>query len=252
MDRERLFRDGQAIRRRLGRTGSTRPTLQGVPEFQQISTELIFGGVWARPGLELRYRMLATLSTLNVLQRLNQLPSYIAGAIALGISPEEVQETLLQGAFLAGFPAATSALLVAQDVFERHGLAVGPGPTSNDRLSDLERRGAELRASLRMDGGEAREAPASAVLEALSRLSDQYEFGVLWQRPALDRKSRALVGLAGATALADVELAERYLDASRACGWTPVEIQETLLQVAPYAGFAPVRKVARLLERPTT
>jgi 4-carboxymuconolactone decarboxylase len=248
MDREQLFRDGQAVRLRFGRTESVRPGLSGVPGYQEIATEFVFGSVWARPGLDLRHRMLATLSTLNVLQRLNQLPSYIAAAVALGISRAEVQETLLQGAFLAGFPAATNALIIAEDVLEKHELAIPPGGGSNDRLVALERRGAELRASLGMDRGEARGEPASPVGEALSRLSDRYEFGVLWQRPGLDHKSRALVGLAGATALGDVAYAEMYLDAARASGWSTVELQETLLQVAPYAGFPPVRKVAHLLE----
>src|SRR5262245_55244047 len=138
MDREQLFRDGQAVRLRFGRTESVRPGLSNVPEFQQIATEFIFGGVWARPGLDLRDRMLATLSTLNVLQRLNQLPSYVSAAIRLGISRAEVQETLLQGAFLAGFPAATSALTIAEDIFANHGLAVPTGGSPNERLVDLE------------------------------------------------------------------------------------------------------------------
>ena len=248
MDREQAFRDGQAVRERFGRTGSVRPGLSGVPEFQEIATELTFGSVWARPGLDLRDRMLATLSALNVLQRLNQLPSYVAAALKVGLSPAEVQETLLQGAFLAGFPAATNALTIAQDVFENQELAAPPVERSNERLADLERRGAELRASLGMGGGEADGEAASSLDQALAQLSDRYELGLLWQRPGLDRKSRALVGLAGATALGDVAGAEQYRAAAAACGWTEGEIREILLQVAPYAGFPPVRKVARLLQ----
>ena len=70
--REELRRKGNEIRERLqhGSYPSRRPrAVASVPGLRNYTGESIFGSVWARPGLDIRYRMLATLSVLSSLQR---------------------------------------------------------------------------------------------------------------------------------------------------------------------------------------
>ena len=73
--REELRRKGNEIRERLQH--GTYPVRErpravaSIPGLRNFTGESIFGSVWSRPGLDIRYRMLATLSVLTALQRLS-------------------------------------------------------------------------------------------------------------------------------------------------------------------------------------
>lgn len=57
--RQELFQQGEAVRQQLqhGAHGSTGGAVTGtVPGLRRLTTEAVFGVVWARPGLDLRYR----------------------------------------------------------------------------------------------------------------------------------------------------------------------------------------------------
>ena len=78
---------------------------------------MLFGDVWARPGLSPRDRSLATVSALIALNRPDQLRSHMALARDNGVSKEELVEVLTHLAFYAGWPNAVSAVGVAREVF---------------------------------------------------------------------------------------------------------------------------------------
>jgi len=90
MTRQELFQRGEAMRQQLQHltnppaASSAASTAPGV---RRLTTEAIFGGVWARPGLALPYRMICTLAVLSVLQRLQQLRTYINCALNIGMPP---------------------------------------------------------------------------------------------------------------------------------------------------------------------
>ncbi len=95
-NREELRRKGNEIRERLQH--GTYPVrdrpraVAGIPGLRHYTAEAIFGAVWARPGLDIRYRMLATLSVLSSLQRLSQFQTYVHSALNMGLGAEEIQE----------------------------------------------------------------------------------------------------------------------------------------------------------------
>ena len=95
-DREELRRKGDEIRARLQHgtyPGRERPrATASIPGLRNYTGESIFGAVWARPGLDIRYRMLATLSVLTSLQRLSQFQTYVHSALNMGLGAEEIQE----------------------------------------------------------------------------------------------------------------------------------------------------------------
>jgi 4-carboxymuconolactone decarboxylase len=86
------------------------------PGLVEFADEFVFGRVWARDGLELEQRFLIALTSLASLARYTQLPNYINGAIEAGIDPEVIREAFLMLTVYGGFPVATNALEILNDV----------------------------------------------------------------------------------------------------------------------------------------
>ena len=75
---------------------------------------------YARPGLSLRNRYLATIAALTALggQTRPQLMVNSAGGRKAGLSQEEIAEVIWQMSLYGGFPSAINALNAALEVFE--------------------------------------------------------------------------------------------------------------------------------------
>lgn len=117
---ENQGRSGGEIRRQvLGEAYTSRSAASTDPfmsEFYKLSIGHAWGGVWVRPGLDLKYRSLATVSALAALGRLHELRVHLVGALNNGWTPEELREACLHLAPYAGFPAAADALRTLSDV----------------------------------------------------------------------------------------------------------------------------------------
>ncbi len=88
------------------------------PDFATYLIEFAFGDIYARPGLDLRTRQLATVAALTALgTAAPQLCVHIHGALNVGCSRQEVTEVIMQMAVYAGFPAALNGLAAAKEVF---------------------------------------------------------------------------------------------------------------------------------------
>jgi len=104
-------------------TGAAEPTpaqrLMGdiAPKLAQLTDSVLFGDVWARPGLSRRDRSLATVSALIAMNRPDQLRSHLALALENGLTRDELVEAITQLAFYAGWPNAVTAVTVAREVF---------------------------------------------------------------------------------------------------------------------------------------
>jgi 4-carboxymuconolactone decarboxylase len=110
---------GDTIRRRvLGDAYVDRVAQSGDPflaPFFEAGIEHVWGGLWNRPGLDLKYRSLVVISTLAATGRLHELRTHLRGGLNLGWTADELREALLQTAGYAGFPAAVEALRVLSD-----------------------------------------------------------------------------------------------------------------------------------------
>jgi 4-carboxymuconolactone decarboxylase len=89
------------------------------PKLTELTDTVLFGDVWARPGLSRRDRSLVTVSALIALNRPDQLRSHIALARQNGVKEEEIVEAITQLAFYAGWPNAITAVSVAREVFKK-------------------------------------------------------------------------------------------------------------------------------------
>jgi len=91
-----------------------------VPGMAESVVDFAYGQQYAREGLDLKTRYLATIAALTALgsQTKPQLKVNIAGALKAGASQREIGEVIWQMALYGGFPAAVNALNAALEVFE--------------------------------------------------------------------------------------------------------------------------------------
>ena len=89
------------------------------PKLAELTDGVLFGDVWARPGLSPRDRSLVTVSALIAMNRPDQLRSHLQRARDNGVSDAELVEAITHLAFYAGWPSAVTASVVAKDVFQK-------------------------------------------------------------------------------------------------------------------------------------
>jgi len=88
------------------------------PDFARYLIEFPFGDIFARPGLDLRTREIATVAALTAMGTApSQLKVHIHGALNVGCTRTEITEVIMQMAVFAGFPAALNGLFAAKEVF---------------------------------------------------------------------------------------------------------------------------------------
>ncbi|MGY4927544.1 carboxymuconolactone decarboxylase family protein [Streptomyces sp. 900105755] len=89
-----------------------------------------FGEIYSRPQLAPRDRQLVTLGMLTALGGCEpQLEVHINASLNVGLTPEQIVETLMHAAGYCGFPKALNATFVAKKVFAERGLLpVGEQP----------------------------------------------------------------------------------------------------------------------------
>lgn len=89
------------------------------PKFAELTDNVLFGDVWARPGLSPRDRSLITVAALIAMNRPDQLRAHLARARDNGVTQDELVETITHLAFYAGWPSAVTAVGVAREVFQQ-------------------------------------------------------------------------------------------------------------------------------------
>src|SRR2546426_2982451 len=121
---EERFQKGLEMRGRLaggeGRLfkGAVPTAYQLAPDMYRITTESLYGSIWSRPGLELKYRVMATLTVTAIQLTTSQVRAQVRNALDVGITPEEIIEVCMMVAFYGGIPAAYNALALTGEVFE--------------------------------------------------------------------------------------------------------------------------------------
>jgi 4-carboxymuconolactone decarboxylase len=87
------------------------------PKLAQLTDDVVFGDIWARPELSARDRSLITVAALITNGSTEQLRGHLARARANGLTEDELKEVIIHLAFYAGWPRAMSAVTVARQVF---------------------------------------------------------------------------------------------------------------------------------------
>jgi 4-carboxymuconolactone decarboxylase len=117
------YRKGAEIRRKLlgdawvertNRATYAEPTMR---KFIDHATEHIFGGLWSRPGLDLKTRTLICVISDAATHQHPELAIHLRMARRQGWSEEELTEVLMHLIGYLGAPAVREAMLVATKTF---------------------------------------------------------------------------------------------------------------------------------------
>jgi 4-carboxymuconolactone decarboxylase len=118
---QELFDKGLKVRREVLGAEYVDNALKNADDFtrpiQELVTQMAWGEIWTRPGLDRRTRSLINLSMITALNRPHELKLHVRGAITNGLTKAEIMEVFLQTAIYCGMPAALDSFRVAKEVF---------------------------------------------------------------------------------------------------------------------------------------
>lgn len=125
------FEKGLKIRRQVLGTeyvdGSLAKADDFMMAFQRITTEWCWGYAWTRPGLDLKTRSMLNLAMLTALSKPAELKLHVKGALANGVTVDEIKEILLHATVYCGIPAGLDAFKAAHEVLKAEGAVHSKG-----------------------------------------------------------------------------------------------------------------------------
>jgi len=125
MSKSEKFEKGLEVRRAvLGKDyvdGSLAKADDFMMAFQDITTEWCWGYAWTRPGLDRRTRSMLNLAMLTALSKPGELKLHVKGALANGVTVDEIKEILLHATVYCGIPSGLEAFKAAHEVLKAEG-----------------------------------------------------------------------------------------------------------------------------------
>ncbi len=123
-DRQTLHSRGTALLEKLhgGHAGEAMVAEMAAicPAFAEMTIDWALGGVMARPALDLASRHLVLIASCVTLgYAMPQLRAHAEAALGIGVTKQQIVETILQLTFYAGGPAVRNALAALRDLLER-------------------------------------------------------------------------------------------------------------------------------------
>ena len=123
---DELFEKGVAIREDMFGAEHGRKKIEAAPEytrdFEDLVTRYVFGDIWGREGLSRAERSMITLAMLVALGRTWEVKVHTQGAIANGVTKEQIKEIMMNAAIYCGIPAANDGFMNANEVLESLGV----------------------------------------------------------------------------------------------------------------------------------
>ena len=91
-------------------------------EFEELVAKYCFAEVWGREQLTRGIRSMLTIAMLVALGRSHEVQVHVRGAIANGVSKDQIREVLIHAAIYCGVPAAVDGFRNASEVLRELGL----------------------------------------------------------------------------------------------------------------------------------
>lgn len=110
---------GEDVARRMATNADEGCFLSGT---SALALDFAFGGVWSRPGLEMKHRSLIVIAILIATRQYAELKNHIRIGVRNGLTAHEIEETLIQCVPYLGFPAVASAQRPVIEVLREVGL----------------------------------------------------------------------------------------------------------------------------------
>jgi len=228
------------------RTTSVLPEISS--DYAHLQTEVMWGGIWMEPGLDLKLRSLATISAQCVNGWDFGLHHQCRVGLTLGMSPQKIKGIFIELLFYVGIPATVFGLLKAQEIInEREEWKAQDVPLEAPWLSTVEekmQRGREL--CRQYWGEEADRQLADSITHELvpeaAAVVDAYHFGEVWARSDLDAKERTVCILAALMCRGHMTQLKRHIGCALNVGLSKREICEVFAQAGWYRGWPHVEE----------
>lgn len=121
-----VFAAGLDVRHAMWGSGGGEDQINSASDFmlplQEVVTTYCFGETWTREALSRRDRSLVTLGILVAQARPNELKVHVRGALANGVTKEEIGEVLRHAMVYCGIPLGVEAFRSAAEVLKELGL----------------------------------------------------------------------------------------------------------------------------------
>lgn len=219
-----------------------------------------YGEIWGRPGLAIRERSFLTVGLLCAMAMADQLGIHVNNALNVGLTPEEIHETLIHVGIHAGVPMWHNGNNIARYVFLERGIlepGKGAGFAMSPPTTDVERRAAAAEMQRRLGLGRiglGDDAPALSPLPGglasrrsakgvpierdMRQIQTEYVYGEVWPRPGLDVRTRILISVAVLQALRLDDQLHEHINVALNLGVTPDELHEVFLHAGCYCGVS--------------
>ena len=120
------FEAGMKVRREMFGAAGSNQQYAATPNFmkplQDVVTSYCFGDGWSNEGLDRKTRSMLTMAVLVALGKPNQLRTHVRGAIANGVTVDEIRDVLMHAMIYCGIPAGVDAFLNATEVLTEMGV----------------------------------------------------------------------------------------------------------------------------------
>ncbi len=219
------------------------PILKICPDHAQIGTEVMWGGLWMEPGLDLKLRSIATITAQCVNGWDFGLHHQIRVGLTLGISPQKIKSMFVELKFYVGVPATVFALQRAQEIInEREEWKAQDVPIEAPWLSTVEEKMQRGRALRRRQWGEqADEDLANSITHEMvpeaAEVVDAYLYGEIWARSPLEPKERMVCVLSALMCRGHRRQLKRHVGYALNLGLSKREICEVFAQAGWYRGW---------------
>lgn len=200
------------------------------PALARFGREAITEDLWTRDVLSSRDRSLVTVAMLIARNQHGELKHYLNIALASGVTPAEVSESITHLAFYSGWPNAMSAIGVAKAVFDAHGVTTDALPEAFPDLLPLNQEAENQRS-------ETVEKNVGPISPGLVKFTADPLFLDLWQRPALKPRDRSLITVSALIASGHSAQIGYHLNRAMDNGLSAGEAGEIVTQAAFYAGW---------------
>jgi 4-carboxymuconolactone decarboxylase len=121
MEKDALYERGRQMRFDMFGEAGVRG-MDDVDDFgeplQDLVTRHCFGDVWSRPGLDPKIRSMLTIAMIIGQSRPDQLKNHVRGAVANGMTKEELREILVHASLYYGLPSVSDAWRHCRDALK--------------------------------------------------------------------------------------------------------------------------------------
>jgi 4-carboxymuconolactone decarboxylase len=120
--KDEAYQQGLELRRKmLGADGADKK-IDAASDFirplEEWVTRQCFGEAWHRPVLDLKTRSMLTLAMLVSMGQNYHVKNHVRGAVANGVSKEEIREVMMHAVIYCGLPQTVHAMLAAEEALK--------------------------------------------------------------------------------------------------------------------------------------